>query len=451
MQFNVLLIGQDSKQTELYANLIRDLVDCHIDVFTRAESATRWLSQVRYHIVVIDSQNALPLLEKIKREHPESSVVVISDHPSIEEGVKTMRLGAEDYLKKPVHLDAFRLAIRRGIGRRTLFEDDGVYSRYLNLVNSCQMISASLEENRVFSILRSFLTRELKASHSWIFKTDAKGKLEPAENDKDQGVEEIIEIALKAAKIPDSLYGDEFCKFVDKGPMTPGIFAMRFRCSQENDLFFVCLSPKKPEPLAEFEGRLKILRAQTEVTGQNILRYRDVQEMAYVDDLTGLHNTRYLGTVLDREIEKAQKLGTSFAVMFMDADKFKLVNDKHGHLAGSKLLTELGHKFKTFVRDNDSIVRYGGDEFVAILSSCDLEGAKQVAERIRKSIEKHVFLKSEGLDLKITVSIGVAVFPDHAQSKDDIIEAADNAMYCAKNASRNSVFVAMTKKEDHHV
>jgi diguanylate cyclase (GGDEF)-like protein len=172
--------------------------------------------------------------------------------------------------------------------------------------------------------------------------------------------------------------------------------------------------------------------------------------MAYVDDVTGLHNTRYLSTVLDREIEKSKTSGSSFVVLFIDADKFKLVNDAHGHVHGSKLLLELGQKLKTYVRDADSIVRYGGDEFVAILTPCDLAMGKIVAERIRKSIEGWEFLKDDGLTLKVTVSIGVAVFPDHATSKEDIIEQADHAMYTAKKESRNRVYVAEARKGDHH-
>jgi diguanylate cyclase (GGDEF)-like protein len=140
-----------------------------------------------------------------------------------------------------------------------------------------------------------------------------------------------------------------------------------------------------------------------------------------------------------------------FAVLFVDADKFKNVNDQHGHVHGSKLLHELGQKLKTFVRDSDHIVRYGGDEFVAILTPADLQAGKAVAERIRREIEKTEFLKADGLKLKITVSIGVAIFPDHASLKDEIIEAADHAMYAAKSESRNRVFVAEIPKERGHV
>jgi len=433
MQFNVLLLGKDTKQTEVYATLIRDMVECHIDVMSRVENAANWLSRVRYHLVVIDLPSPSAFVERIKRLHPESSVIVISDHATIEEAVNMIRGGAEDYLQKPIHLDTFRLAVRRGIDRKTLFE-------------------ASIDEARVFSIARSYLSRELRASQSCIASFDEKGemKIEDTDQSGENSMAEMFEIYAKTANLPGTLGDKNVSVFVDRTAMTPAVFAFEFHCVGDKKFFFIALSPKKPEAYGEFESRLKILRAQIDVTGQNIIRYRDVQEMAYVDDVTGLHNTRYLTTVLDREIEKSKTTASSFVVLFIDADRFKLVNDQHGHVHGSKLLLELGQRLKTYVRDSDAIVRYGGDEFVAILTPCDLAMGKIVAERIRKSIEAYEFLKDDGLNLKVTVSIGVAVFPDHAGTKEEIIEQADHAMYVAKKESRNRVYVAEPRKGDHH-
>lgn len=452
MQFNVLLLGKDTKQTEVYATLIRAQVECHIDVMSRVENAVNWISRVRYHLVVIDLPNPANFVERIKRLHPESSVIVISENARIEEAVNMIRNGAEDYLSKPIHLDTFRLAVRRGIDRKTLFEEDGVYSRYLNLVNSCQMISASIDETRVFSIVRSYLSRELRASQTCVVSFNEKGEMTTQDSDQgsDNGLAEIFEIAAKTADLPTALTDTRFSTFVERTAMTPAVFAIQFHCVGDQVFYFLALSPKKPEPFGEFESRLKILRAQIDVTGQNIVRYRDVQQMAFVDDVTGLHNTRYLTTVLDREIERSKTTASSFVVLFIDADKFKLVNDEHGHVHGSKLLLELGQKLKGYVRDADAIVRYGGDEFVAILTPCDLAMGRVVAERIRKSIEASEFLKDDGLKLKVTVSIGVAVFPDHASTKEEIIEQADHAMYVAKKESRNRVYVAEPRREAHH-
>lgn len=454
MKYRVLLVGKNAKQTENYAHLIRDMEDCQIDEMSRIENAMHWVAKTRYNLVVLDHAESFEFLEKIKRIHPESSVLIIADQPSVESAVRALRMGAEDYIKKPVNTDQFRLAVRRCLGRKPLFENDGKYSRYLGLVNACQMISSSMEEERVFAILQSFLARELGSDLVGLFKERTNGgidwiKVGPGTDSS--SMDEIFETALKAGHLPTRLKEESFYIFIKKSPKAPSLFVMRFNCTSEQSIYFVCLKPIRPESIVEFEAQLKILRAQIEVTGRNILRYQDIQEMAYVDDLTGLHNTRYLNHVLDREIAKYNETGRAFAVLFIDVDRFKLVNDTYGHVYGSQLLSELGAALRLFVRESDSVARYGGDEFVAVLSQGDLISAKTVAERIRSSVEGMVFLQDAKLELKITISIGVAVFPQHAQSKTEIIEAADQAMYCAKKQSRNMVYVSELKVNPGHV
>jgi diguanylate cyclase (GGDEF)-like protein len=180
---------------------------------------------------------------------------------------------------------------------------------------------------------------------------------------------------------------------------------------------------------------------------RNIEHYLGVQQLVYVDDATGLYNTRYLNYILEREITHSQISKKSFAVLFIDADKFKGINDEYGHLIGTKLLNELGNHLKKYVREKDTVFRYGGDEFVAVLTACDLDTAKTVAERIRESVEKKLFLKHENLNIHFTISIGVALFPDHAKTKRDIIGAADYAMYTAKKTTRNGVSIASAKPD----
>jgi diguanylate cyclase (GGDEF)-like protein len=235
---------------------------------------------------------------------------------------------------------------------------------------------------------------------------------------------------------------NESFRFIDRGQLTPGLFIFRFHCAGPSDSFAVLLSPDRSVMNEAFESRLRMLKAQIEVTGKNIEQYMGVQHLVYVDDATGLYNTRYLNYILDREIAHAQATKKSFAVLFIDADKFKGINDSHGHLVGTKLLHELGEELKKYVRRTDTVFRYGGDEFVAVLAPCDLATAKVVAERIRDAVEHKTFLSQEGLRLHFTVSIGVALFPDHATSKKSIIDAADHAMYAAKRTTRNSVTIA---------
>jgi diguanylate cyclase (GGDEF)-like protein len=121
------------------------------------------------------------------------------------------------------------------------------------------------------------------------------------------------------------------------------------------------------------------------------------------------------------------------------------VNDSHGHLIGSRLLYEVGEEIRRALRDSDISFRYGGDEFVMILSHTGLEAAVFVAERIRTQIEKKRFLAREGMDIRLTASIGVATVPQHAGTKQQILKAADEALYGVKKAVRNKVIAATSK------
>ena len=166
-----------------------------------------------------------------------------------------------------------------------------------------------------------------------------------------------------------------------------------------------------------------------------------VQGQALKDDLTGLYNQRFLSQVIEDEISRSKRFDRQFCVLFLDIDRFKLINDVNGHWVGSKLLIEVSHVLKSVLRKNDYAFRYGGDEFVVILPETDVEGALVAAERFRRVISSTDFI-IDGVHLKLTVSVGLAGYPEHAKNYRDIIRMADEAMYCGKNKSRNIVFVA---------
>ncbi len=170
-------------------------------------------------------------------------------------------------------------------------------------------------------------------------------------------------------------------------------------------------------------------------------KFQDARRLTYVDDVTGLWNQRYLNLILDQEVARAERGGGEFSVLFMDIDYFKKVNDSGGHLLGSSILVALGDMLSKSVRKTDFAFRYGGDEFVCVLSGTGTEKAWLVAERIRDTISKTTF-HAEGKAVNLTVSIGVATFPTHAQTARKLLQIADDAMYDGKRKSRNIVYLA---------
>lgn len=156
------------------------------------------------------------------------------------------------------------------------------------------------------------------------------------------------------------------------------------------------------------------------------------------DGLTGLSNHREFQRQMDGAIAHFRRYGRPFALLMLDLDRFKAVNDTHGHQAGDEVLRAVADRIRTEVRPTDQVARYGGEEFAVILSETPGPEALAVAERIRAAIAARPVALAEGA-VQITISIGVATFPEDAESGTQIVAAADRALYAAKNAGRNRV------------
>jgi diguanylate cyclase (GGDEF)-like protein len=174
----------------------------------------------------------------------------------------------------------------------------------------------------------------------------------------------------------------------------------------------------------------------------NAISLQRSEAASVTDDLTGLYNSRYLNLVLRRESKRASRSGRPLSLLFLDLDGFKGVNDTHGHLAGSKALVEAAVIIRGSARETDVAARFGGDEFSVILPDTGRDGAVSVAERIRDRINACVFLASDGLSIHLTASIGVATLPDVAASAEELLRAADVAMYRVKDAGKNGIHIA---------
>ena len=176
---------------------------------------------------------------------------------------------------------------------------------------------------------------------------------------------------------------------------------------------------------------------------ENAILFQRTEQLTITDDLTRLFNSRYLNLYIGREIKRCKRHGIPLSVIFLDLDGFKSVNDAHGHLAGSRTLTEVGAILVEAVRECDILARYGGDEFVVVLPETPPSGALVIAERIRSAIESHVFLRDAGLEARISASFGIASYPDHALTPEGLIQKADQAMYRVKERDKNGIEVAV--------
>jgi diguanylate cyclase (GGDEF)-like protein len=175
---------------------------------------------------------------------------------------------------------------------------------------------------------------------------------------------------------------------------------------------------------------------------ENVLLHEEAQRLSITDGLTGIWNRRYFQMQFRQVLATATRFDRRFSVLMLDLDHFKRVNDTYGHRQGDAILIEFAQRVTTMVREVDTFARYGGEEFACLLTETDLDGAMTTAAKILDAVRREPYVLSDGTALNLTVSIGVASYPDHGESFTALVEAADRALYRAKQTGRNQATIA---------
>jgi diguanylate cyclase (GGDEF)-like protein len=263
---------------------------------------------------------------------------------------------------------------------------------------------------------------------------DPEGPLQPSESHP-----RPMLLSGKAVVLADLTEGgrsgaDDHCPGVEAGP---ALF-VPLRLRDQSPGYLAVVRRRGGAAFAAEDVRLlTLLAAWTAMALENLRLQQNVEKLAVTDDLTQVYNYRFLKSALRREIKRAGRYHQDLSLLMIDVDNLKTYNDHHGHLRGSYLLREMAGLFARHVRSWDLVAKYGGDEFTVILPQTNAEGAVSAAERLRVGVESHTFpLARPG---QITVSIGVAVFPEHGQTTSELIESADRVLYLAKQNGRNRV------------
>jgi len=203
-------------------------------------------------------------------------------------------------------------------------------------------------------------------------------------------------------------------------------------------------SAREPRLAPTMLRAVRMLLEPASVALDNALLLKRAEALSVTDDLTRLYNSRYLNLVLRRETKRASRSGRPLSLLFIDLDGFKTVNDTHGHLYGSRALVEAAAVIRNSARETDVVARFGGDEFALVLPDTGGEGAFAVGERIRERLAAYKFLADDHLDIHLTASVGVATLPDVAASSEELMQAADKAMYAVKESGKNGIQAATT-------
>jgi diguanylate cyclase (GGDEF)-like protein len=214
--------------------------------------------------------------------------------------------------------------------------------------------------------------------------------------------------------------------------------------SGENTLGVIQLLNSKLDLLSEYSiSFLRILCDYAAIAIQNARSVTLIHELTITDDCTGLFNARRLYALLEEKAATGRAgKQNPFSLLFLDLDHFKVVNDTHGHLVGSRLLAEVGGMLKRTAGSDNPAFRYGGDEFVILMPSADKAAAADLTMELWDNLRSQTFLIGDGLSLRMTGSFGLATFPEDGDSVHAILRAADSMMYQVKNTTRDDVAIA---------
>lgn len=284
----------------------------------------------------------------------------------------------------------------------------------------------SLEE--VFSFIKSFFNA--KKVFAWKFKEAQTQKKKSFLCSEKAKAEEFVSLQKSFKKI----------SFKEIYHCEKKNIYLRFPLLEGTDFYCVAITDCDVSLFVDMDTA-ELVSRKIKTLFQTIEKLSQVQKLNYVDDVTNLYNQRFLNVLLDQEIDRGERAKNYFSVLFIDVDHFKSVNDKNGHLIGSKILKEIAQILKISVRVIDYCFRYGGDEFLILLTKTKTQEALQVGERICQLVRETPFIVA-GKQIQVTLSIGVACFPEHAKTKEKILQVADEAMYSGKSKSRNTVYVA---------
>lgn len=304
----------------------------------------------------------------------------------------------------------------------------------VTLYETSKILTSSLRLDKLLSSLASEIANDLCFSEVSIFlsKTPdgSEVKLSISSGDESREWEDFPQEILKQAfEVKKLTVKDRFFCFplISKGKGIGVIVAE--------------IEPQGRMPTERELETVSSIANQAAISIENVELFRDKELLSITDGLTQLHNHRHFHEMLDNEIERAKRYHTSLSVIFIDIDNFKEVNDRLGHLQGDLILTELGRLIKESLRNIDIPARYGGDEFALILPETDLEGSRDLAERLRETVENYPF-KGGKEPVGLTLSLGIfSTDKDKFLDHQLIMAKADHSLFQAKNYGRNRVWI----------
>ncbi len=398
--------------------------------------------------LTLSGLSGLELLERVRGVHPETEFVALTADASDESALEARRMGASETLSKPICPEELERVVDRLLARRRLAADNERLREALDTVESCQILMRCLDSGEVYGLaldlllgvlprrrgLTLFRRSSVPESEAVSFRGFSEGEAQVL-RDALLGEKPVEPVAHRIEVVSDGSLHEAFDAVeVDSGP---ALVVPVNGHEVESGVIWI-FEDGRPFGPDEID-RVRLIAAHAELAVNNAERFVLAKERAFIDDVTEVYNARYLIRATEREIQRAERYGKDLCVLFLDLDRFKLVNDRFGHLVGSQTLRRLSEVLLQCIRQVDTLARFGGDEFTILLVDTELDAALVIAERIRRTVAETLFEGGAGAPIRLSISIGVAAYPQHGRDRDGLLDLSDKAMYRAKSLGRNCV------------
>jgi diguanylate cyclase (GGDEF)-like protein len=449
MMGKILIIEDDAFFREVFSDLLKG-EGYQVETASSGNEALTMLAKNRYQLIVTDmilqDISGLDILSRAKQMDSDTEVIVVTGYGNMESAIYALKNGARDYLVKPINHEEFKHVVKLTMDQRSLLDENQGLKEQLKLFQTSQSIANCIDLERIQMLVLEAVIKETSLESGFTCLRDTSGELSLVEP---KGIsKEFAEEINKQLEITFDFEGNSFTDPVrlpiacdtlnENSPVNLILLPIRHKSTLQGYVALLQDKAATESPRLN-QANIRFLMEQSALAIENAGRYSIARDLLNIDELTGLYNYRYLEIAMDREIRRAERYGLSVAVIFMDVDMLKSINDTYGHLIGSQVLKEIGAVLKKSVREVDIIIRYGGDEYTIILVETGRQGAAVVAERIRQRIADQCFMVAENLNVKLTASLGFACFPEDTKSRHELLELADRAMYYGKESGRNTV------------
>lgn len=455
---NILVIDDDPNLSKTLADILRAKGYGAVTAPDGAEGLSL-LRECKASVVLIDlglpDIPGIELLNRIKTDHPATEAIILTGNATLNSAIEATNNGAFSYLLKPYDIEQLLLQIRRAIEKQQTEEKVVEHGRELEKINAelktlydiSRAVSKTIDMDELLSEILNVLTK------MEIFRIVFKGALFVVEGEKLRLVSSVDfpEAALEQCKCV--RLGECLCGMAgstgeiiysanadnrapapicnpDKG--SPGQIIIPLKAADKTVGVLTLYSMLTFEIDGQMRDMLSSIACQIGFAVENAKLYGETKISSLHDPLTGLANRRSLELQLVKSFEMAKRYEENFFVIMADIDHFKKFNDSHGHREGDKLLVRVAEILGLETRSSDYVFRYGGEEFLIILTKTNRTNAGMVAEKLRAAVETKA---------GITIRLGVASYEESMAGSDELIRMADAALYRAKENGRNRVEV----------